>query len=292
MSLRRIIGTLCLALAVTGAGLLAGCSSVRLAYGNAPQLAWWWLDGYVDFSRDQAPAARQAIDGFFDWHRSTQLAGYLPLLKQAQAQVLEPTTAAQVCRWEDDLSRAAGPTFDKALAMGADLVGGFGEAQFKSLEKRYAKGNTEMREEYLQPDPAERQTQAFKRALERAERLYGSLSDAQKRVLREGLATSPFDPELWLAERQRRQRDVLATLRKLVADRAAPEQRVAALRSLSERTQTSPDPAYRTYQKKLSDYNCAFAAQLHNSTTVAQRREACERLKGWEDDLKVLAAGG
>ena len=44
---------LALVLAVT---LLTGCSSVRLAYNNGPLAAWWWLDGYVDFSREQAPA--------------------------------------------------------------------------------------------------------------------------------------------------------------------------------------------------------------------------------------------
>ena len=38
--------------------LLAGCSSVRLGYGSGPLLAWWWLDGYVDFSRENAPLAQ------------------------------------------------------------------------------------------------------------------------------------------------------------------------------------------------------------------------------------------
>ena len=32
--------------------LLSGCSMVRLSYDQGPRLAWWWLDGYVDFDRD------------------------------------------------------------------------------------------------------------------------------------------------------------------------------------------------------------------------------------------------
>jgi hypothetical protein len=71
---------------------MAGCSAIRLGYANGPQLAWWWLDGYVDFSRDQTPAAKQAIDRWFDWHRNTQLADYAALLASTQAPILEPTT--------------------------------------------------------------------------------------------------------------------------------------------------------------------------------------------------------
>jgi hypothetical protein len=41
---------------------------------------------------------------------------------------------------------------------------------------------------------------------------------------------------------------------------------------------------------KLTQYNCGFAAQIHNATTVDQRQKARERLKGWEEDLRALAA--
>ena len=40
--------------------LLSGCSALRLGYNNGPQLAWWWLDNYVDFSSEQAPPAKRA----------------------------------------------------------------------------------------------------------------------------------------------------------------------------------------------------------------------------------------
>jgi hypothetical protein len=52
----------------------------------------------------------------------------------------------------------------------------------------------------------------------------------------------------------------------------------------------SPRPAYRDYLQRLTDYNCALVAGLHNSTTPEQRRHGLERLKGWEEDLRALAA--
>jgi len=147
-----------------------------------------------------------------------------------------------------------------------------------------------MRSDFLQDDAGERLTASVKRAVDRAERLYGRLDEDQRRLVRRGVIESPFDPALWLKERQRRQREVQATLRRLVAERADAGQRLAALRLLAERTERSPDPVYRAYQLKLGEYNCDFAARIHNATTPAQRQQARATLAGWEDDLRALMA--
>ncbi len=281
-----IIGGLVLLLAVG----LGGCSALRLGYSNGPQLAWWWLDGYIDFSRDQSPRARQALDRWFDWHRGSQLPAYATLLSQAQTQVMEPLTADIACRWQTRGMQALEPAIRRAADDFADVVPGLGPPQFKQLEQRYSKSNDTMREDYLQPNLQERQAAAFKRTLERAEGVYGDLSDAQKRLLAAGLSVSPFNAELWLQERLRRQRDTLQTLRKLVADKVGREERAAALRALAKRTEESPDPNYRDYQRRLADFNCGLVAQLHNTTTMAQRQRARNTFKGWEEDLRWLVA--
>ncbi len=272
---------------------LSGCSALRLGYANGPQLAWWWIDGYFDFSREQAPQVKQALDNWFDWHRSSQLPDYVALLASVRQQVLEPTTPALVCRWQDRVRLQLEPALARATADFADIVPGLGDAQFKHLEQKYAKLIDETRANFLQADAAARQRESLKRAVERAERVYGSLDDAQLRVIVAGVAASPFNPELWLAERLRRQRDTLQVLRRLVAERSERDQRIAALRALVQRTERSPNPEYRAYQLKLADYNCALAAQIHNAATPAQRQKARDNLKGWADDLRaVLAPAG
>ena len=265
---------------------LGGCSSIRLAYGNAAQLLWWWVDGYIDFDREQSPAARQGLDKLYEWHRATQLPELTGLLAAAQAQVAEPTTPELACRWQTQVRQALEPTLQRALQLAADTLPSLGEANFRHIEQRYAKGNAEMKRDFLQADAQDRLDEAVKRTMERVERIYGRVGDAQKKVVREGVAASPFDPDLWLAERQRRQRDVLQTLRRLSAEKADVDQRLAALRTLVQRVERSPDPEYRAYQQRLTDYNCAFAAGIHNSTSAAQRQRARETLKGWEEDLR------
>lgn len=270
--------------------LLGGCSAVRLSYNNGAQLAWWWLDGYVDFSSEATPRAKQAIDRWFEWHRSTQLPEYAALLSTLATQMATDITPQQACRWQDQIRDKLDPAIDRALVLGAELVPTLGEAQFRHMEKTWAKKNDEMRDEYLQPRPEDRRKATTKRALERLETIYGTLQEPQLRVVAAGLAASPFDPEAWLAERMRRQKDTVQTLRRLVADRADRDTTIAALRTLVERQERSPDPAYRAYQQRLAEYNCAFSAQIHNATTPAQRQAAKERFKGWEEDARVLSA--
>lgn len=286
MSLRSISKLLIIGVLLA---LLGACSAVRLGYNNGPQLVWWWLDSYLDLNSEQTPATKLAIDRWFEWHRATQLPEYAALLATMQSQVLQPTTAAATCRWNQRLREAIDPAIDRAMVQAADLLPGWGERQWRHIEQRYAKGNDEMRSEYLQADPAERLKQSIKRTLTRAEQIYGRLDEAQRSVIAAGVAASPFDPQAWLAERQLRQRDTLATLRRLAAERADRDQRVAALRMLAERTQRSRQTDYRAYQLRLTDYNCDFAARIHNSTTPEQRRKARETLAGWEEDLRALA---
>ena len=270
--------------------LLTGCSTVRLGYESGPTVAWWWLDGYVDFSSEQAPKAKEVIRQWFTWHRPSQLPEFAALLVSAQAPIGEPTTPAQACRWVERARSVAEPSIDRALTLGADLVPGLGEAQFKHLEQRYAKSLAEMRTDYLQAKPEERQKASIKRASERAESMYGRLDDAQRKLIAAGIAASPFDPEAWLQERQRRQADIVQTLRRLVAERADRDRIVAAMRAQAERIERSPDPDYRRYQQTLTEFNCGLAAQVHNSTSPEQRKHAQAKLKGWEDDLRSLIA--
>ena len=270
--------------------LAAGCSALRIGYSAAPDLVFWWLDGYVDVSSAQAPRVRAAIAQWFAWNRRTQLRDYAGLLARAQTEVLADTSAARVCAWQGEAVQRMHTAFDAILPDAAELALAITPAQIQHLERRYAKYNDELRDEYLQPDPRKRAQASLERTVDRAETLYGGLDDAQRARLADGLARSPFDPEAWLAERRQRQQALLQILRSLGAEHAGREQASAALRRYAEQLEHSPRDAYRAYAARLAEFNCAFAAELHNSTTEAQRRTAARKLAGWESDLRALAA--
>jgi hypothetical protein len=281
-----IIGAL--ALALVG---LTGCSAVRIGYSQAPDLLYWWLDRYVDFDGDQTQRVHSAIAEWFAWHRRTQLPDYAELLARAQKEVLADTTPARICEWHRELVKRARVAYERAVPAAADIVLTISDEQIQHIEKRYAKNNDEFREEYLQKDPAERAKKNLDRAVERAEMLYGRLDDAQRSRLADALARSPFDPALWLAERQERQQDALRLLRAVGnGDGASREEASAELHDYGERLERSPRESYRRYNERLVAYNCGVAAALHNSTTSAQRRDAVKKLAGWESDLRFMIA--
>ncbi|QOJ22635.1 MAG: hypothetical protein HRU78_02405 [Gammaproteobacteria bacterium] len=268
--------------------LFSGCSMLRLSYDNGPQLAWWWLDGYVDFSREQAPHAKHAIHQWFGWHRATQLPEYADWLAAIRSRIDGELTPTQVCNWSDELQNIIAPAFDHAVRLGTPVALRLSETQWRHLEKRYAKSNEELRADFLQPDPEDRLRASIKRTIKRVENLYGDIDKAQRRFIIASLEASPFNPETWLTERQRRQQETLRTLRQLAAESAAPELATASLRKLIEHTHRSDNPDYRAYQLKLAEHTCGFIARMHNSTTPAQRRHAHDKLKGWETDFRAL----
>ena len=270
--------------------LLSACSTLRLAYNTGPQLAWWWIDGYVDFNNEQAPRVKESLAQWFSWARETQLPEVAALLASAAVPIMEPTTPAQACRWSERTRQLAEPALDRALVLAAEHVPTLTKAQLAQIEQRQRKSNTEMREEQMQADANERSRAAVKRAVERAERLYGKLGEAQRRVIAVNSAASPFDPALSMAEREKRQAETLQTLRRLASDRPGATQTVAALRQLVDQAEHSPRADYRAYQQRLAEHGCVAAAELHNSTTPAQRQAARKQLKEWEDDVRVLMA--
>ncbi len=276
---------LCAALAMTG-----GCSALRFGYNQAADLTYWWLDGFVDFNDAQTLKVRDALAGWFVWHRGTQMRDYAQLLVRAQAEVVADSTPARVCEWWATIGTRMETAFERAVPAGAELMLSIGPKQVQHMERRYAKANDEFRDEFLQADPAKRRKVSVERAIERAELLYGKLEDAQREQVARSVAQSPFDAELWFGERKRRQQDALQILRRLSAESASSDKAEAALRAYIERWSRSPREEYRRYSDTLSSFNCAFAASLHNTTSAAQRQAAVQKLKGWEADVRALAA--
>ena len=270
--------------------LLSGCSLLRLTYPQVPTIAYWWLDGYADFTSVQSPRVQAQLAEWLRWHRATQLPDYAMLIQRARAEVLTDTTPAQVCRWYDELSARAWLAYEQALPAAAEAVLTLAPAQWAHVQHKFDKNNAEFRDDFLQPALQARLKESVKRTVDRAEMLYGRLDDSQRELVAREVAASPFDADMWLSERLARQQDIVQTLRRLQAERAGGAQVQAVLRMLAERAQQSPDETYRAYQRRLKRFNCEFAAALHNTTTPAQRQAAAATLKGWETDLRALAA--
>ena len=83
---------------------------------------------------------------------------------------------------------------------------------------------------------------------------------------------------------------MLAIVRRLAANRASPAEAEAEVRAYLKRHRRArrTRPIGATWCA-LVDYNCSYAAALHNLTTAEQRQKAAKKLKGYEDELRALA---
>lgn len=267
---------------------LGGCSVVRFGYNQADQLTYWWLDRFVDFNDAQKLRTREGLTQWFSWHRRAHLPGYATLLANSQNLVLEDITPERTCGLWTDLRGYMDSAFERALPMTAELTLTLTPRQIQNIEQRYAKINEEFREEHLEGDAAKRLKKSIKRTSERAEFFYGNIDNAQKELITRRVTFSPYEVTIWNTERHRRQHDLLQVLRRLNAENSTQDKAQAALRAYVERVYRSPNDDYRRYSDRVWVYNCDFVAELHNTTTAAQRKNAVKKLRDWESEIRTL----
>jgi Family of unknown function (DUF6279) len=287
--LPRIIAVLALA------GALVACSAVKTIYSQAPDLAYWYLDGYVDFNGTQSLQVKAGLNKVQAWHRQTQLPAYIDILQKLQERLPSNITAIEACEVAADVRVKLIAVSSQMEPTAVAVATTISTSQLQQMEKKFAKSNAEYREDFLEGTPQQKRSKRLKKAVKRAEMLYGDLQEDQVAAIAQSIDRSRFNPALAFSEWQRRQQDVLQTVRSVSGSLPASpahtnaEKIRAAIRGLIERSSESPDAGYRNYLKSLTEQSCQSFADFHNKTTPAQRNKAVETLKNYEQDFRSLS---
>jgi hypothetical protein len=279
----------CTIISLLAAGLaLTGCGAVRLAYNNAPELTYWWLDGFLDLDSPQSVRLRNDLTTLQSWHRKEELPAIADMLKNLQAAAPQPVAAEQVCQLSRYLEGRFQAALDRATPTAIAIAPTLSNAQLDHLARSWDKRNAEWREEWLDGSPQDRLGRRLKSTIERTEGFYGRLTDTQKALLRSQLESSPFDAATQYKEVLRRQKDALQTLRALKAGTPGDIQVQAEIRALLVRSMQSPDAAFVQYTERIRNHFCESATELHNNTSAAQRVRLQQTLQGYESDVRAL----
>ncbi len=269
--------------------VLAGCSAVRLAYNNLPELSYGWLDGYVDFDGTQTPLVRNRLAELLAWHRREELPKMAALLQQVQAMAPADATPAQACTLVEGVRERLLAVAAQAEPAGTELALSLTAAQLQHLERKYAKVNVEYRKEWLSLSPAALQEKRYDQFLERNEDFYGRLDAAQRERLQQMVAQSRFDARMLDAQRRRQQQETLALLRRFHAEKTPPAEARAAIHAMVQRIAEPPPGPWRDYQQAMQEEGCRNLALLHNLMRPDQRANAGKRLRTYEADLRALS---
>ena len=279
------LGGIILAVALSLA--LSACSALKLGYNTMPDLGYWWLDGYLDFSDAQRVGVRGELAQLHAWHRQQELPQLAELLGRLEQLAPGDVTPQQACDVVSDVRARVSAVGDRIEPAAAALATTLTARQLRHLERKFRSANETFRKE--QVAPADRREKRYERVLDRVEMIYGRLDEPQRAVLRQGLAQSAYDPARILADRERRQQDLLRTLRAITTAPPSPVDARAQLHGWRERAEHAPDPAYRAWQEGLVQEGCRIFSAVHQSTTPAQRDQAVRRLRAYQRDVRELA---
>jgi len=276
---------------VSAAVLLTACSQLKLGYNNADTLLAYSLDSYLKLDDGQEKFARQRIAELHRWHRSTQLDAYVALLNDAQAKVAGPVTAADVRAFGNGVNRALAAIGEQAAPDLARLALSLKPEQVDRLAEKLANDTSKARRELVRFAGPESLEQRVDRQVEQAEDWFGRLTPAQRETIRAALSRRPESQELWMSERERRQRELVAVMTRIRTEQPPEGSATAWLRDYFAQIAEPRDPERRARLEQARQENAELVAQLINSATPTQRASVQKKLRGYASDLGGLAEG-
>ncbi|MFN7571649.1 MAG: DUF6279 family lipoprotein [Betaproteobacteria bacterium] len=298
MRLKRNTGPLsirwrALAAAAFGALLLAACSTVKLGYNNADTLLVFALDSYLDLDSEQSQLVRTRVQPLLAWHRTAQLPGYAQWLTDVERRIEQGRLGAEdLLALYSDATAALERLSERAAPALAALALTLTPAQIEHLERKLDSDTSKARRELARANGQESLEDRFKRNTERAETWLGPLTEAQRAQIRRTLLARPGNAAWWIEERERRQKALIALLRRVQAERPAPSVAADWLRAYFAGLATPQSAEVRAQIMEFRRGNAESIAALLDSATPEQRAHLIKRLRGYADDFTTLAAVG
>ncbi|MES2258902.1 MAG: DUF6279 family lipoprotein [Pseudomonadota bacterium] len=272
--------------------LLAACSSLRLAYNTGDTLLYWWLDAYVDLDSDQKPEVKSDINDLFHWHRKTQLHDYVQVMRTAQKQLQGPVTTADLQADYKDIRTRTEALLYKAAPDLAELALSLKPEQIAQMEKKFNKNSRDFRNKNMKGDREEQQKFRYKKSMEQFTLWFGNFSSVQEEQIRKASDARPLDNELWLDERTRRQRNIIALAKKIQQERPSKEAAQAMISALIKETfERMEKPSERkAFFDTYTNSTIELVLTVIRIATPEQKAHAQKRMQGWIDDFNALAA--
>jgi Family of unknown function (DUF6279) len=263
--------------------LLGACSSTTFLYNRLHIIIPWYLNDYVDLTREQGTQLDQLLEPFLAWHRTEELPAYLELLDSIVTGLDNPVTAQEIQQQalviETLWYRLEARSVEWMLSLGE----GLSDEQVADLIAKLEKDQRKYEKKYLERDEQEYREELYENFLDNAQDFIGRLSREQKQMVEESMAQMTRSDDLWLAERAAwldRMRDVL--------QRDAGWQQ-AIRDDVGERDQSTAAEYDEVMEHNLAIIHQAMA-DLINSRTEKQDRRLRGKMAGIREDLQTLIA--
>jgi primosomal protein N'' len=280
----------CRLAAIALLALAAACSTLKLGYDNADSLLAFALDSYFDLDDEQEQLARERARTIVAWHRATQLRDYVELIEAAGRRIETSVSVDEVLGYYAEMNRrlvAIGARSAPELAL---LALTLTPSQIEYFAEKLAQDNAKARRQLARNAGRDALDARVKAGVERAKEWFGTVTPEQERLIRTTLAQRAGNHAWWIAERERQQRELIALLQRIVAERPPPALAARWFEEYFARLAEPADPERHAQLQRFRLGNAELIAQLINSASPAQKAALLKKLRGYADDFTTLAA--
>jgi hypothetical protein len=278
--------------ALLSVSLLAGCSSIQLAYRTSPALIQYQLDSYLDLTDVQEATLKEQLQKFKAWHEQNALPQYAQTLESWRVELAsgKQFTVADILQKQAVLEDALMAMGTQAAVRLAPVLVTLTPEQKQRLSKEFAENNADYQQNQVKVAMTPKgKAQRLEEVIERYEDWLGDLTAQQKQLIKTWLDGRGPMVALWAQERMARQEALLDVIEE-AQDHGSAERAALALKA---------------YFVSLSDYRVADIQQLSearrlqlaqltasilNSLTPSQRDMLDAKLTDYANDFVELAA--
>jgi hypothetical protein len=266
--------------------LVAGCSAVQFGYRHADTFLAWSVDDFFELDHAQKEMLKPGIGRLLAWHRAEQLPDYAKFMEAVAARLNGPVGADDV-KWLLDEARARYlAVMERAVVEGAPVLARLTPRQVDEFEQRLGKDNAKFSAKYLKDELGVGQKKSAERFVDNAEYWFGTLSREQVKKIRAIAAEGATGNAQRLAERQRVQRELLALLR----EENTPATLATRLKAWVANWEAGRNSASKAALAKSGEELQRMMLAVTDTLSAAQREHALERLRGYAEEMRMLAA--
>lgn len=273
-------------LALAAITVFAGCSMIRLGYGQADSIAAWTANEYFDLDSRQKDEFLARFERLYEWHRYEQLPEYAAFLSAAKSRLQSGVKHEDVIWFAEGVTTRYRLIVSRGAADAADILATVTPAQLDALQRQWDKVNRKfVREYHLDDTPQEQQRAQAQRMLSRTKDWTGSLGyDQEQKIiaLSNGL---PLTNRLRYEDRLRRQREFL----KLMELRGTGTEFAAKLRYWLLHWEEGRTPEYDHWYSVWSENRIQFLVEVERLLTPHQRATVLRRLQNYVEDCQSLS---
>ena len=269
-----------LAVFAAAAWLAAACTA-SFTYNQLDWLIPWYVDDYIDLTRDQRQLLKLQLEPRLQWHREEELARYIDLLDRIEAGLSGPITTDEVNAWLDEFLAAIERVEESMLSVALEFGATVSDAQMAEFMEKLREKQSEYEEEYLSRSDTEYTRDNYENLEELLDRLLGRLSREQDAILRAAAESLRRFDGAWLEERAA----WLDTLEPLLRRESGWQQAVAQAYANREINRTDE---YRAIVDENTAIITAAVADLLRLMSARQREHARREIEDLRRKLRKL----